>query len=121
MMWFDKPSIGYWGMRWMCFEPGYKNKAYYQNMIFTNIPELIDLPPVFLSTSAEDALCSMTLYFEETLKKLSVPYQLKYYPHGRSRKLGHMFSIHHPEYPESRELTDEMLSFFLRQCSVKKQ
>lgn len=112
LMNIEESSIGYWGLRSMCLERGYKKQEYYQNLIFDNIPEMKDLPPNFLTTSDEDELRSMTLKFEKTLKKYNVEYKMKYYKRKEGKKLGHMFSILHPEYEESIELIDEMLSFF---------
>ncbi len=112
MMGFDEPSIGYWGMRSMCFDKGYKKQEYYQNMIFEHLPELSALPPTFLSTSDEDELRHMTLNFEETLKKYGIDYQLKYYQKVPDKRLGHMFSVLHPDYDESCELMDAMTNFF---------
>ncbi len=96
----------------MCFERGYKKQEYYQNMIFEHLPELAALPPTFLSTSDEDELRHMTLNFEETLKKHGVDHQLKYYQKVPDKRLGHMFSVLHPEFEQSGELMDEMTNFF---------
>lgn len=70
------------------------------------------LPPIFLTTSDEDELRHMTLNFEKTLEKYGVEYKMKYFKKKENRKLGHIFSILHPEYEESIELIDEMLNFF---------
>lgn len=112
MMTFYENTIGYWGMRSMCFDKGYKKQQYYKSMIFDDIPEIKDLPPTFLATSDEDELKDMTLSFEKVLKSRHVTYQMKYYERREGRKLGHMFSILHPEYEESVELIDAMLDFF---------
>lgn len=112
MMNLEEDNIGYWGLRSMCLERGYKKQEYYQNLIFDKIPEMKDLPPTFLTTSDEDELRHMTLNFEKTLKKYDVECQIKYFEKRESKKLGHMFSILHPEYEESVELIDEMLDFF---------
>ena len=119
MMQFDEPTIPYWGMRSMCFDKEYKKQEYYQNMIFSNILEMKELPPIFLSTSDEDELRKMTLNFENTLKKYGVTYKLKYFEKGKNKKIGHMFSILHPEYEESVELIDEMLDFFDKYVFLK--
>jgi acetyl esterase/lipase len=118
MMHFDEPTIGYWGMRSMCFERKYKRQEYYKNMIFDNIPEMKELPPVFLSTSDEDELRKKTLNFKNTLEKYGVTNQMKYFKKGKSKRLGHMFSILHPEYEESLELINEMLAFFKNSAKV---
>ena len=114
MMRFDRPSIGYWGMRSMCFEKGYQRQDTYRNMIFDKLSEMVILPPVFLSTSQEDELRDMTLDFERTLQKNGIPYQLKYLQKEKNKKLGHLFAILHPNYEESVELIGEMLAFFTK-------
>jgi len=50
--------------------------------------------------------------FEKTLKKNGVVYKLKYFKKKKGTRLGHVFSIFHPEYSEGREMIDEMLDFF---------
>jgi acetyl esterase/lipase len=112
MMRFDEPTIGYWGMRSMCFDKGYQKQNYYQNMIFENVPEMKELPPIYLTTSDEDELRKMTLDFEKTLERQNLTYKLKYFRKIKCKKLGHMFCILHPEYNESIELIDDMLNFF---------
>lgn len=112
MMTFYENTIGYWGMRTMCFDRGYKKQEYYKSMIFDNISEIKDLPPTFLTTSDEDELRDMTLSFEKVLKKHHVEYQMSYFKKREGRKLGHMFSILYPEYEESAELIANMLDFF---------
>lgn len=113
MMSFHLKDTKYNLLRSVCFEKGYKQKEYYQNMIFDNIPEMKDLPPVFLVTSEEDLLFYMTMEFEKTLQRYHVPYRLKVFPKGDGRMLGHVFGIQHPEYEESAECVDEMAAFFL--------
>lgn len=112
MMNLEEKTIGYWGLRSMCLERGYKKQEYYQNLIFDNIPEMKDLQPTFLTTSDEDELRHMTLNFEKTLKKYSVEYRMKYFEKRETKKLGHVFSILYPGYEESIELIDELLGFF---------
>lgn len=112
LMNIEDSSIGYWGLRSMCLEKGYKKQEYYQNLIFADIPEMKSLPPIFLTTSDEDELRKMTLNFEKTLKKYGVEYKMKYFNKKPDKRLGHMFSILHPEYEESVELIDDMLGFF---------
>lgn len=112
MMSFDNNKLIYRGLRSICFDRGYKTQEYYKNMIFENIPEIKDLPPVFLATSEEDELRFMTLGFERVLKRYNVKYMLKNYGKTDNRILGHIFSVHYPEYEESIELIDEMIKFF---------
>jgi len=112
MMNLEDPMIGFRLLRSVCLEIGYQEQEYYQNLIFDNIPEMKDLPPVFLTTSEEDPLRHMTLNFEKTLKKNGVEYKLKYFKKKRGTRLGHVFSVFHPDYMEGKEMIDEMLDFF---------
>ncbi|MEI8200400.1 MAG: alpha/beta hydrolase [Eubacteriales bacterium] len=112
MMNLEDNMIGFRLLRSVCLESGYQKQEYYQNLIFENIPEMKDLPPVFLTTNDEDPLRHMTLNFEKTLKKNGVEYKLKYFKKKRGIRLGHVFSVFHPEYNEGKEMIDEMLGFF---------
>lgn len=115
MMRFDSPFFAYTAVRWVCFERGYRTQEYYQNMRFNNLPEIEALPPVFLATSEQDALRTMTFDFEKTLQSHGVPYQLEYTKRVPKKHLGHLFSIYHPSYRESAALIDNMVGFF-RSC-----
>lgn len=53
------------------------------------------------------------LNFEKNLKKNGVGYKLKYFKKKRGTRLGHVFSVFHPDYSEGKEMTDEMLGFFM--------
>lgn len=112
MMNLEDSMFGFRLLRSVCLESGYQKQEYYQNLIFDNIPEMKDLPPVFLTSNDEDPLRHMTLNFEKTLKKNGIVYKLKYFKKKKGTRLGHVFSIFHPEYSEGREMIDEMLDFF---------
>lgn len=112
MMDLNARHIGYWGLRSICLPRGYKRQPYYQNMIFENLPEIKEFPPVFLTSSDDDQLSQMTLNFERTLKNHGVPHQMRYFPREAGRKYEHIFSVMYPERAESADLFDEMLAFF---------
>lgn len=112
MMNLEDKMIGFRLLRSVCLESGYQKQEYYQNLIYDNIPEMKDLPPVFMTTNEEDPLRHMTLNFEKTLQKNGVEYKLKYFKKKRGTRLGHVFSIFHPDYIEGKEMIDEMLEFF---------
>jgi len=117
MMGFTKKSIGYWGLRSMCLEKNYKREAYYQCFDFERLPEMKDLVPTLLTTSDKDELRQMTLDFEKVLQKHGVEYQMVYFNKKENRKLGHTFSVLHPDYEESIELMDKMAEFFKSRAS----
>lgn len=114
----DAPSIGYWGMRSMCFAKGYSRQEPYRSMQFGTLDELALLPPVFLSTSEEDELQKMTFHFARILQKRNVAHQLKCFETGKTRRLGHIFPIQHPEYEESEAFMEDLLAFFERHAQL---
>jgi hypothetical protein len=61
----------------------------------------------------------MTYDFEKTLQINGIKYKLKYFETGKEKKLGHMFSILNPEYEESVELIEEMLTFYVNSNCFK--
>lgn len=118
MMGLDRTDFKFRSLYSLCFGRGYSRREEYRNMIFGRIPEMKDLPPVFLMTSEEDALSPMTLEFEKILQKHPIKYQLKHYPQNETRKLGHIFSVQYPEYEESQEFLNEMALFFQSQPAL---
>lgn len=112
MMQFCKPGIAFWGLRSMCLEKGYRNAPYYKNLQFDCIPEMIQLPPVHLSTSDDDELNQMSHYFEKVLQQHHVRYKLNWMKKKANKKLGHIFSVLLPSDPDSAALTKDMLAFF---------
>lgn len=114
MLHVDAPSIGYWGMRSMCFAKGYLKQDTYRSMLFGKLAEMELLPPVFLVTSEEDELQKMTFHFARILRTRNVAHQLKCFEKGEIKRLGHIFPVQHPEYGESEACIEEMLAFFER-------
>ena len=112
MMNLEDDKLIYRLLRSICLEKGYRSQEYYQNLIFDNLTEINDSPPIFLATSEEDELRHMTFNFEKILKKYNVEHQIRCFKKGAGRKLGHVFSVLHPEYEESKELIDEIAEFF---------
>lgn len=112
MMKFYSNNPFFWFLRKISFEQNYINKPYYRSMIFESLPEIKDLPPIYLSSSDEDKIRDMTLNFARTLEENKVKYRLKYFKKNKDRRLKHVFCIMHPEYEESVELINDMLLFF---------
>jgi len=110
LMTFYQKNIRYWGMRRMCFEKNYPDKEYYQNMIWGNLPELSQLPPVFLISNEKDELRQMTFDFQRILEPHTIKHKFDY----RTEKLlGHMAIIYEPDSVEGRLLLDEMTAYLL--------
>lgn len=112
MMSFYKNSLGYWGMRSICFEKGYKRQSYYQNMLWARVPEIGQLPPVYLISNKKDELKNMTLAFEKILKRNGIIYQLNFAQRCSGKALGHMAIIYNPDDGECSGVIDDMLTFF---------
>lgn len=110
MMFFYKKSIGYWGMRTMCFDRGYLKQAYYQNMIWNQIPEIRSLPKTFLISNAKDELRQMTLDFKKVLEQNHVEHTMNF---QAGKALGHMAVIYNPGLTECSEVLDEMTAYLL--------
>ena len=70
------------------------------------------LPPVYLASSEDDFFRGQSIHLHHLLNRRGVENQFRYYPAGQLRTLPHGFPIHHPEFPESRFVSDEMLAFF---------
>jgi acetyl esterase/lipase len=113
LMELEHKSIGYWGMRSVCLEKGYKKQEYYQNMMLKNIPEIENLPPVFMTTNGDDGLDFMTLDFEELLKENDLEYEFYFIPKNKRKKLGHVFNVSYPEWDESIALNNAMLEYLM--------
>jgi len=112
MMSFDKSGFFYGGMRRLSFDKGYKKTETYQNMRFANLPEIKELPPIFLATSDEDELQFMTYDFEKVLQKYNVLYKIQNYKKVKDKRLGHIFPVMRPSLDESKDLINKMLAFF---------
>jgi acetyl esterase/lipase len=114
MMTFYENTIGYWGMRSMCFEKGYKNTDYYQSMIWDRVPEMNKLPRIYLISNAKDELRHMTLAFQSILERLKVDYKLNYKLDDQNKRaLGHMAVIYDPFSEECSETIDDMIRYLL--------
>jgi acetyl esterase/lipase len=111
LMELEHSSIGYWGMRSMVLENGYKKQGYYKELILKNSPEIINLPPIFLTTNGDDELEFMTVYFEKILKKNNMEYLYCYIEKNKEKKLGHMFNVLYPDWEESIKLNNSMLEY----------
>ena len=98
-------------LRSLILDKGYTKQQYYKDLILKNIPEIIDLPPVFLSSNGDDRLKDMTFNFVELLIKKNIEHRFVYLEKNKRKKLGHVFSIYYLEWEESRKINDEMLGF----------
>ena len=111
---WSRRGILYSGLRSLILDKGYKKQPYYKDLIFKNIPEIIDLPPVFLSSNGDDMLNDMTFIFAEILKKNNLEHSFIFLEKNKQKKLGHVFNIFYPDWEETQKLNNAMLEFLLR-------
>ena len=110
MMAFYQNTIGYWGMRTMVFEKGYRHKENYKNMIWAQIPELSSLPKTFLISNKGDELKSMTLQFKDILDRNKVENVLDF---QINCALGHMAIIYDAGSKECSDIIDRAIEYLL--------
>jgi acetyl esterase/lipase len=110
---WTRSGVFYSGLKSMVLEKGYKKSKYYEDLILKNIPEIADLPPVFLAANADDMLNDMTFLFAELLKKNNIEHRFVFLEKNEQRKLGHVFNIFYPDWNETKKLNDEILEFLL--------
>ena len=110
MMIFYQNTIGYWGMRTMVFEKGYRRQEKYRNMIWGNIPEFSSLPKTFLISNKKDELKNMTLKFKNILDDNKVKNELDF---QTNRALGHMAIIYGPDSEECSCVLDKAIKYLL--------
>jgi len=108
----ERKGIKYWGMRSMILEKGYKKQKYYEDLIIKNLPEIKNIPPLFITSNGDDELNFMTFYFVDVLKKNKLVYKYYYLEKDKNKKLGHCFNIIHPDWEESIKLHSEIVEYF---------
>jgi acetyl esterase/lipase len=102
-----------WAMKTIILEKRYKKKEYYQQLIFKNLPEIKNLPPVFITSNEDDMVNYMTFSFLDLLKENNVEYKF-YYIENNERKLRHCFDVFNPHRQESVKLHKEMLDYLIK-------
>lgn len=87
-----------------------KGKAYEKYLLGpVSLLKETELPPLYLVTSKEDVIRKDTMKLKS---HLTSEYRYKYFSKNKGRKLLHVFSVAYPMYPESKEVFQEMDSFF---------
>jgi acetyl esterase/lipase len=107
----EDPDISTFSIRSICLAG--VSDAYYRSLQLRNIAELNLLPPVFMTTNADDYYNYMSLYFEKLLQKNDVPYELVNIT-DPERELGHVFNVQHLDWEESQSVNAAMIAFFRR-------
>jgi acetyl esterase/lipase len=109
----DSKKFKIWAMRSVILEKRYKKKEYYQQLIFKNLPEIKNLPPVFMTSNEDDIVNYMSFHFEDLLKKNNVEYKF-YYIENNERKLRHCFDVFNPHREEAVKIHKEMLEYLIQ-------
>ncbi len=112
MLNFYKPSLPYRGQRSMCLPKRYKNTELFKSLIFSDLPEMKDFPPVYMASSREDPLRAMSFDFEKNLKKYGVPYKFTYLKKVKGDYFGHIHNVKYPFGEKGKKINGEMLEFF---------
>jgi acetyl esterase/lipase len=102
-----------WAMRSVILEKRYKKQEYYHNLIFKNLPEIKNLPPVFITSNEDDAVKYMSFSFVDLLKENNIEHKF-YYIENNERKLRHCFDVFNPHREESVKLHTEMLAYLVQ-------
>jgi acetyl esterase/lipase len=110
LMAFYQRSVGYWGMRSMVFDKGYKHDDKYRNMIWREVPELAALPKTFLISNSKDELRYMTTGFKRILDEKGITNRLNY---QIDNALGHMAVIYNPDAADCAAVIDDMAKYLL--------
>ena len=108
----ERKGIRWWGMRSMLFNKGYEKQEYYRNLILKDLPEITNLPPVFITSNEDDELNFMSEYFVNILRNNELEHKY-YYLQRTGRKLGHVFNILHLDWEESINLNNIMLEYLM--------
>ena len=73
---------------------------------------LAELPPLCLVTSAQDMIRRETLTLHNAIP--NVEQLFLDYPRNKKRRLGHVFAVLYPDWPESRKVFEQIDGFFRR-------
>jgi acetyl esterase/lipase len=109
----DSKKFKIWAMRSVILDNGYKKQEYYHHLIFKNLLEIKNLPPVFITSNEDDVVNYMTFYFVDMLNENNVEHKF-YYIMNNERKLRHCFDIFNPAREESIKLHNEMLDYLMQ-------
>jgi acetyl esterase/lipase len=109
----ESKRFRFWSMKSVVLERGYQRKEYYRDLIFKNLPEIVNLPPVFITSNEDDFTNFMSFNFADLLKERNVEHKF-HYIENTGGKLRHGFNIWNPAREESVRLHDEMLEYLMR-------
>ncbi len=105
-------GLGRFLLAGLVFGKGYAKSPAFRAVDIRTMPDLEQLPPCYLVTSAQDFVQSHSHAFAKLLQEKQVPYLLRDWPKAADRRLDHVFSVTYPHWEESRAVMREMLNFF---------
>lgn len=110
---YDSKRMAFRCQRRICFGKNWETHPLYQELLWHNLPELSQLPPVFLVSGHDDWLKSMTLSFDRLLTRLGVSHRLLFLPRGQKEKLRHLITIMRPDLPASQMVLNTATEWLL--------
>jgi len=96
------------------FGHDYRRQPGFRCLDMRTIPDLEQLPPCYLVTSAQDFVRGHSLAFARILKERGVPHQLRDWPKIQGKPLTHVFPVLYPSMEESAATSTEMTAFFIQ-------
>lgn len=74
----------------------------------------LKLPPVLVISSEPDGFFAQSQSLASCLQASGATYETKFWTRDRGERLGHVFPILFPDWPESMETNQQMITFFRR-------
>jgi acetyl esterase/lipase len=91
-----------------------KKAAWYGRSAFEDTAVGLEIPPVFLVSSETDPFNVQTFAMKDYLAKRNAQCEFKFWKREQGEKLGHVFHVKYPEWPESIETNREVAEFIKR-------
>ncbi|MDR1629945.1 MAG: alpha/beta hydrolase [Oscillospiraceae bacterium] len=82
---------------------------------YLNVSALVGgthFPPIYMVSSKEDFVLSMSVAFSRKLSEYAVPHRFRKWGIVKGKHLTHVFNVLYPEWTESKKTNEEMLSLF---------
>lgn len=101
-------------MRQMLYGRQGKRASWFGHASFQETATGLQLPPVLVISSEPDGFFAQSQSLARCLKTVGATYETKFWTRDRGERLGHVFPILYPDWPESVETNQQMIAFFRR-------
>ena len=101
-------------MRQMLYGKRGKHAPWYGHASFHETAAGLDLPPVLVISSEPDGFFAQSKALAQCLQSMGVAHETKFWPRDQGERLGHVFPILFPDWPESVQTNQQMIAFFRR-------